>query len=251
MDACIQQAVNLFEAAERARHAREIFVKDLQRLSTGTQNSQLLTLLGNATLGTSSTLVDRALEVASSHHEAQIRKNGDFYITHPIAVAQCIARWGGSCNDVLVGLLHDVGEDSPAGLEVTLSAIGREFGAEVAWGVMALTKSASIDKDAANFEAYQRVSASLGFGQVGVAAVKLADRLHNSCTAWFLSKEKIARLDRENAKWYAPLAHRVGAYALADIFANSVAQLREETFLEYETRAWIPAALEACTETMT
>ena len=57
-------------------------------------------------------LIDRAYEVAKKAHEGQLRKSGDPYITHPVAVAEILADIGLDSSAISAALLHDTVEDT-------------------------------------------------------------------------------------------------------------------------------------------
>ncbi|SEO95859.1 RelA/SpoT family protein [Trujillonella endophytica] len=151
-------------------------------------------------------VLQRAYDVAEAAHAAQKRKSGDPYITHPLAVSTILAGLGMDTTTLIAALLHDTVEDTG----VTLEAISRDFGPEVAHLVDGVTK---IDKvklgDAAQAETIRKMIVAMS-RDPRVLVIKLADRLHNMRTLRFLPPEKQEKKARETLEILAPLAHRLG-----------------------------------------
>src|SRR5690606_24757774 len=151
-------------------------------------------------------LIERAYVVAEQAHRGQLRKSGDPYITHPVAVATILADLGMTPPTLAAALLHDTVEDTDYALE-TLRA---DFGDEVAMLVDGVTK---LDKvtygDAAQAETVRKMVVAMS-RDIRVLVIKLADRLHNARTWRFVPAECAARKARETLEIYAPLAHRLG-----------------------------------------
>ena len=151
-------------------------------------------------------LIQRAYLVAERSHEGQVRKSGDPYITHPVAVATILAELGMTGTTLAAALLHDTVEDT----SYTLEELKREFGAEVAMLVDGVTK---LDKvsfgDAAQAETVRKMVVAMA-KDIRVIVIKLADRLHNARTWRFVSPASSARKARETLEIFAPLAHRLG-----------------------------------------
>ncbi len=151
-------------------------------------------------------IVVRAYEVAARAHEGQIRKSGDPYITHPLAVTTILAELGMTPMTLAAALLHDVVEDT----DYTLDQMEREFGAEVAMLVDGVTK---LDKvtygSAAQAETVRKMIVAMS-KDIRVLVIKLADRLHNARTWKYVSQESAQRKAKETLEIYAPLAHRLG-----------------------------------------
>jgi GTP pyrophosphokinase len=152
-------------------------------------------------------LLQRAYEVAEKRHADQLRRSGDPYITHPLAVANILAELGMDTTTLVAALLHDTVEDTG----VTLDSITADFGPEVAHLVDGVTK---IDKvklgDAAQAETIRKMIVAMA-RDPRVLVIKLADRLHNMRTLRFLPPEKQEKKARETLEILAPLAHRDGA----------------------------------------
>jgi len=152
----------------------------------------------------------RAFEVAVEAHAGQLRKSGEPYITHPVAVAEILGELGMNTPTIVAALLHDTVEDTPYSL-VQLRA---DFGSEVADLVDGVTKlDRVIYGPDAEAETVRKMVIAMS-RDIRVLVIKLADRLHNARTWKFLSEETVLRKARETLDIYAPLAHRLGMNAI-------------------------------------
>ena len=151
-------------------------------------------------------VISKAYDVAARAHEGQVRKSGEPYITHPLAVAMILAELGLTPPTLAAALLHDTVEDTDYSLE-TLRA---DFGDEIAMLVDGVTK---LDKvtygQAAQAETLRKMVIAMA-RDIRVLLIKLADRLHNARTWRYVSRESAQRKARETLEIYAPLAHRLG-----------------------------------------
>ena len=151
-------------------------------------------------------VLQRAYDVAEEHHRGQLRKSGDPYITHPLAVATILAELGMDTITLTAALLHDTVEDT----RYTLEDVKGDFDAEVAHLVDGVTK---LDKvkygDAAEAETIRKMIVAMA-RDPRVLVIKLADRLHNMRTLRFLKPDKQERIARQTLEVLAPLAHRLG-----------------------------------------
>src|SRR5450756_2638725 len=151
-------------------------------------------------------IIERAYAVAEQAHEGQMRKSGDPYITHPLAVTTILAELGMDPATLAAALLHDTVEDTAYSLE----ALTGDFGDEVAMLVDGVTK---LDKvtygEAAQAETVRKMVVAMA-RDIRVLVIKLADRLHNARTWRYVSEESAQRKARETLEIYAPLAHRLG-----------------------------------------
>jgi GTP pyrophosphokinase len=151
-------------------------------------------------------LLQRGYDAAEQCHRGQLRKSGDPYITHPLAVATILAELGMDTTTLVAALLHDTVEDTG----YTLQDITGEFGADVAHLVDGVTK---LDKvkfgEAAEAETIRKMVVAMA-RDPRVLVIKLADRLHNMRTLRFLPPAKQVRKARETLEVLAPLAHRLG-----------------------------------------
>ncbi|MFP3987495.1 HD domain-containing protein [Streptomyces sp. E11-3] len=152
----------------------------------------------------------RAYVLAESSHRGQMRKSGEPYITHPLAVTLILAELGAETKTLTASLLHDTVEDT----EVTLDQVRTEFGAEVCYLVDGVTKLEKVDYgSAAEPETFRKMLVATG-NDVRVMSIKLADRLHNMRTLGVMRPEKQARIAKVTRDVLIPLAERLGVQAL-------------------------------------
>lgn len=158
--------------------------------------------------GCDDSVVRQAYIFSAQQHKDQVRRSGEPYLNHPLAVAHILAEMGLDPTAVAVGLLHDVIEDTLT-TEATLEKL---FGPDIAHIVDGVTKIGQIpfksheEKQARNF----RKMLIAMVDDVRVILVKLADRLHNMRTLHHLRPEKQERIARETMDIYIPIAHRLG-----------------------------------------
>src|SRR4051794_21651353 len=157
---------------------------------------------------TSAVMITRAYELAAAAHLQQVRKSGESYIHHPLAVAAIVADLGLDDVTIAAALLHDAVEDT----QVTLAEVTTEFGPDVAGIVDGVTKLERIQFDSkeAQQAATMRKMLVAMAKDVRVLIIKLSDRLHNMATLAALPSSKQDRIARETIDIYAPLAHRLG-----------------------------------------
>ncbi|HYY45000.1 MAG TPA: RelA/SpoT family protein, partial [Actinomycetota bacterium] len=159
-----------------------------------------------------SRLIERAFDVAERSHAGQTRKSGDPFINHPLGVAQILAEIGLDESTVAAALLHDAVEDT----ELTLKEVEERFGFEVAALIDGVTKLDRIrfrSPEQSRAENLRKMIIATA-KDVRVLLIKLADRLHNMRTLAPLRPEKRRIIARETLEIYAPLAHRLGMYAM-------------------------------------
>jgi GTP pyrophosphokinase len=154
--------------------------------------------------------IERAFVIAEEAHKGQLRKSGEDYITHPVAVTQILAELGLNETTLIAALLHDTVEDTPYSLE----QLRGDFGDEIANLVDGVTK---LDKltygPTAEAETVRKMIIAMS-RDIRVLVIKLADRLHNARTWGFVSSDSAMRKARETLDIYAPLAHRLGMNAI-------------------------------------
>jgi GTP pyrophosphokinase len=151
-------------------------------------------------------LIDRAYEVAAHWHAGQMRRSGDAFITHPLAVATILAELGMNSDTLCAALLHDTVEDTA----YTLAELRKDFGDEVAALVDGVTKLDRVKYgEAAEAETVRKMVVAMS-RDIRVLVIKLADRLHNMRTLRYLPREKQERKAQEVLEIFAPLAHRLG-----------------------------------------
>ncbi|MFJ3441762.1 RelA/SpoT family protein [Streptomyces sp. NPDC086081] len=152
----------------------------------------------------------RAYILAESSHRGQMRKSGEPYITHPLAVTLILAELGAETTTLTASLLHDTVEDT----DVTLDQVGEQFGEEVRYLVDGVTKLEKVDYGAAaEPETFRKMLVATG-NDVRVMSIKLADRLHNMRTLGVMRPEKQERIAKVTRDVLIPLAERLGVQAL-------------------------------------
>ncbi len=160
--------------------------------------------------GYSTSDLERAYVAAEKAHSGQLRKSGEPYITHPVAVAQILTELGMDLPTVMAALLHDTVEDT----SYSIDQIKAEFGDEVTSLVDGVTK---LDKltygPTAEAETLRKMVVAMS-RDIRVLVIKLADRLHNARTWKFIASDTAERKARETIDIYAPLAHRLGMNAI-------------------------------------
>jgi GTP pyrophosphokinase len=155
--------------------------------------------------------VHRAYLFAEEAHRGQLRRSGEPYITHPVAVAEILASLRMDADTLAAGLLHDTMEDCG----VSGEELERRFGPTVRRLVEGETKVSKLYK-LANLEGEEKRAEDLRqmfiamAEDVRIIIVKLADRLHNLRTLEHMPPEKQKRIAQETLEIYAPLAHRLG-----------------------------------------
>src|SRR3954466_3621564 len=153
-------------------------------------------------------MITRAYGLAADAHRQQVRKSGESYIQHPLAVAQIVADLGLDDITIVAALLHDAVEDT----HITLDDVTAELGLDVAGIVDGVTKLERVkfDSKEAQQAATMRKMLVAMAKDVRVLIIKLSDRLHNMATLAALPAAKQERIARETIDIYAPLAHRLG-----------------------------------------
>ncbi len=152
--------------------------------------------------------IETAYRLAEQAHAGQLRKSGEPYVTHPLAVAHVVVELGLDDVSVIAALLHDAIEDT----SMNLAEVEQHFGSEVASIVDSVTR---LDRLKFNTQEEEQ-AASMRKMLVAIAkdlrvlVVKLSDRLHNMRTLAALPLEKQHRVARETIDIYAPLANRLG-----------------------------------------
>ncbi len=161
---------------------------------------------------TDSERVEKAVEMARKAHEGQLRKTGEPYINHPLAVKKILEEWGMDEDTIIAGILHDTVEDT----NLTLDDIRKEFGESVAFLVDGVTKLSTARDGMRDIDTYLpetknnflRLMIALG-DDIRVLIIKLADRLHNLRTLSALPPDKQKKIAKETLEVFAPLADRL------------------------------------------
>ena len=158
-------------------------------------------------------LVEKAYTFAENAHSGQKRKSGEPYFIHPCFVASILTELMIDPPTIAAGLLHDTVEDCEG---ITLDTIQQNFGEEVAHlvdGVTKLNKLDFADKEEAQAESLRKMIQAMS-KDIRVVLIKLADRLHNMRTLKYQREARQVAIARETLDIYAPLAHRLGVYAV-------------------------------------
>ena len=157
------------------------------------------------------TIIRKAFDLALEAHKPMRRKSGEPYIYHPIAVAKIAAEEIGlGTTSIVCALLHDVVEDT----EITLEEIEAQFGSKVANIIDGLTKISGVfDTSSPQAENFRKMLLTMA-NDVRVILIKLCDRLHNMRTLEHMSDKGQLKIASETTFIYAPLAHRLGLYAI-------------------------------------
>ncbi|MBC9785654.1 bifunctional (p)ppGpp synthetase/guanosine-3',5'-bis(diphosphate) 3'-pyrophosphohydrolase [Heliobacterium chlorum] len=179
--------------------------------------------------------VRRAFQYADVAHTGQLRKSGEPYIYHPLAVAFILADLELDMATIAAGLLHDVVEDTP----ITLEELEKEFGPEVALLVDGVTKLSRLEvrsKQEQQVESLRKMFLAMA-KDIRVILIKLADRLHNMRTLRHQKPEKQREIAEETIELFAPLANRLGIsrikWELEDL---SLRYLEPETYYDLVQR---------------
>lgn len=157
-------------------------------------------------------LIDKAFDKAEEMHHGQLRKSGEPYLIHPLAVVKILADLGMDDNTLVAGLLHDVVEDT----SYTAKNLADDFGREVQLLVDGVTKLSSIvfeSKEERQAENLRKMFLAMS-KDIRVLVIKLADRLHNLRTINYMDENQICDKCVETLEIYAPLASRLGIYTM-------------------------------------
>ena len=156
-------------------------------------------------------IIDKAFETANSFHQGQLRRSGEPYIIHPIAVANILVDLGMDYQSIVAALLHDVVEDT----DYTIEQLTEEFGEDVAILVDGVTKLGKVQlnsretKEEQQAENVRKMLLAMS-KDIRVIIVKLADRLHNMRTLEFVDPQKQRDKALETLEIFAPISHRLG-----------------------------------------
>lgn len=156
--------------------------------------------------------IQEAYEFAEQAHHGQVRKSGEPYILHPLAVAEIVVNMQMDTLSIIAALLHDVVEDTT----VSLDEIRDRFGETCAMLVDGLTKLERIQfrsKEEQQNENYRKMFIAMA-RDIRVIVIKLADRLHNMRTLKYQSEESQRRISYETLEIFCPIAHRLGISAI-------------------------------------
>lgn len=153
-------------------------------------------------------LIEKAFRFSWTAHKDQLRRSGEPYLAHPVAVAIILAEQHFDAITIAAGLLHDVLEDT----SITMEELTAQFGAETAHLVDGVTKIRTFQIQShqeRQAETYRKMLLSMA-RDLRVIIIKFADRLHNLRTLRYLEPQRIQVIARETLDIYAPLASRLG-----------------------------------------
>ncbi len=170
--------------------------------------NDILDRVGNYTTDADIDVIMRAYVFSAKAHAGQLRKSGEPYLTHPLAVAGILTEWKMDVDTIATGLLHDTMEDCL----VTQTDIDGMFGVEVAELVEGVTKIGKLEfrsKEEAQAENFRKMVLAMA-KDVRVILVKLADRLHNMRTMQHMRADRRKAISQETLDIFAPIANRLG-----------------------------------------
>ncbi len=159
-------------------------------------------------------LIDKAFKIANEAHWNMRRKSGEPYIIHPISVAKIVNQEIGlGARSITVALLHDVVEDT----DYSLDNVTRDFGPKIASLIDGLTKISGTynneNSSSMQAENFRKMLLTIS-DDLRVILIKIADRLHNMRTLDSMPPHKRMKVAGETNYLYAPLANRLGLYAI-------------------------------------
>ena len=170
--------------------------------------NDILDRVGNYATDADIDVIMRAYVFSAKAHAGQMRKSGEPYLTHPLAVAGILSEWKMDVDTIATGLLHDTMEDCL----VTQTDIDSMFGGEVAELVEGVTKIGKLEfrsKEEAQAENFRKMVLAMA-KDVRVILVKLADRLHNMRTMKHMRADRRTAISQETLDIFAPIANRLG-----------------------------------------
>lgn len=182
-------------------------------------------------------MVRKAFDVALDAHKDMRRKSGEPYIYHPIAVAEIVTtEIGLGAKSIVCALLHDTVEDT----DLTVEDMNKMFGGKVAQIIDGLTKLSGVldisEDKSLQAENFRKMLLTMS-SDIRVILIKLADRLHNMRTLGSMRKDKQLKIASETMYLYAPLAHRLGLYAIkTELEDLSFQYLEPELFNDIESK---------------
>src|SRR6201996_1177677 len=156
--------------------------------------------------------VREAYDFGAERHQGQKRVSGEPYITHPVAVADILADLKLDADTLVAAILHDVIEDTPTAKAEIASIFGQVV-AELVDGVSKLDQIQFKNREEAQAESFRKMLLAM-VRDIRVIMVKLADRMHNMRTLGVMPPVKRRRIARETLDIYAPIAERLGLYAV-------------------------------------
>src|ERR1700684_3800088 len=156
--------------------------------------------------------VREAYDFGAERHQGQKRVSGEPYITHPVAVADILADLKLDADTLVAAILHDVIEDTPTA-KAEIATIFGQVVAELVDGVSKLDQIQFKNRQEAQAESFRKMLLAM-VRDIRVIMVKLADRMHNMRPLGVMPPVKRRRIARETLEIYAPIAERLGLYAV-------------------------------------
>ncbi|HHT55226.1 MAG TPA: bifunctional (p)ppGpp synthetase/guanosine-3',5'-bis(diphosphate) 3'-pyrophosphohydrolase [Acholeplasma sp.] len=155
--------------------------------------------------------IEKAYFYARDKHQGQMRRSGEPYITHPVAVAIILAHLGSGPNTLIAALLHDVVEDTDA----TFMDITKLFSADVSTVIDGVTKLSKLEftVEPSQADNHQKMLIAMA-KDIRVILIKIADRLHNMRTLDSMPNDRQIRIATETLEIYAPIAHKLGLFLI-------------------------------------
>jgi GTP pyrophosphokinase len=182
-------------------------------------------------------LVAKAYELAASKHTGQVRRSGEAYLSHPLAVARIVAEQTQDPVAIAAALLHDVVEDT----DLTLSDLRRHFPspvAEIVDGVTKVERTLFATKEEQQAATMRKLVIAMA-DDLRVLIIKLADRLHNMRTLAALPLHRQHAIARETFDVYAPLAMRLGMDEMRTQLEDlAFAALHPKWYAEIDQMVW-------------
>ncbi len=180
-------------------------------------------------------LIRQAYVFSAMVHKEHLRQSGEPYLIHPLEVASILCDMKLDTTSIVIGLLHDVVEDSATTIEEIEKYFGKEI-AHVVDGVTKISKASFRSKEEQQAESFRKMILAM-VDDLRVILVKLADRLHNMRTLQFLPPEKRASIARETMDIYAPIAHRLGMSKIrSELQDLSLMHLDPESYSNVQSR---------------
>ena len=156
-------------------------------------------------------LIEDAYIFARDKHQGQLRRSGEPYITHPVAVAIILSQLGAGPSTLAAALLHDVVEDT----EVSLNDLKNIFGSDISNLVDGVTKLSKLEFTTEPSQADNHQKMLLAMARdIRVILIKISDRLHNIRTLGSMSPSSQVRIAQETLEIYAPIAHKLGLFVI-------------------------------------
>ncbi|MDD5254019.1 MAG: RelA/SpoT family protein [Candidatus Nanoarchaeia archaeon] len=178
-------------------------------------------------------LIKKAYEFAEKYHKGISRESGEPYIQHPLNVAYILAGLEVDIESIVAALLHDIVEDT----SISLDEISKDFGEDVKNLVDGLTKLKRFKYEKTRDTESLRKLFITTSRDLRVIIIKLADKLHNMRTIDYLPEEKQKKIAQVTLDFYAPLASRMGMFAIkAELEDLSFKVLNPEMYEKFDKK---------------